>query len=116
MKNAGTQLNDEAFRTFMCEAMAIVNRRPLSVNDLNDPASPSAITPNQLLTMKTSIVLPPPGQFVKEDTYSRKYWRRVTVSGLNSQYPTLTHACTTTRTTTQMTGFTGLDLTVKLQT
>ena len=32
----GLQLDDESLRTFMCETAAIVNSRPLSVQDLND--------------------------------------------------------------------------------
>lgn len=35
------------------------------------------MTPNHLLTMKTSVPLPPPGKFVREDLYARKRWRRV---------------------------------------
>lgn len=77
LHQSGQQLNDEALRTLMCEAAAIVNSRPLTTDNLNDPQSLTPITPNQLLTGKTSIVLPPPGQFMKEDMYSRKYWRRV---------------------------------------
>ena len=35
------------------------------------------ITPNHLLTLKTKVVLPPPGKFLDADQYSRKRWRRV---------------------------------------
>ena len=77
MHQAGHQLDDESLRTFMCEAAAIVNGRPLAVDNLYDPAHPEPITPNHLLTMKTRVLLPPPGQFVREDLYSRKRWRRV---------------------------------------
>ncbi len=35
------------------------------------------LTPNQILTMKSDILLPPPGKFMKADTYLRKQWRRV---------------------------------------
>ncbi|KAJ8342594.1 hypothetical protein SKAU_G00325220 [Synaphobranchus kaupii] len=40
-------------------------------------SGPQPLTPNHILTMKSSIVLPPPGGFVKEDLYLRKRWRRV---------------------------------------
>ena len=73
----GTQLNDEALRTFLCEAEAIVNSRPLTVDNLNDPMSLSPLTPNHLLTLKTKIVLPPPGVFNHADQYCKKRWRRV---------------------------------------
>ncbi|KAK3749896.1 hypothetical protein QZH41_005809 [Actinostola sp. cb2023] len=59
------------------EAEAIVNSRPLTVDALSDPDAPSSLTPNHLLTMKTKVVLPPPGNFQSEDVYSRKRWRHV---------------------------------------
>ena len=77
MDEAGTQLDDESLRTLMNEAAAIVNSRPLTVENLNDPLSSEPLTPSHLLTMKTKVVLPPPGEFQKVDLYSRKRWRRV---------------------------------------
>jgi hypothetical protein len=77
MHQASGQLDDESLRTFMCEAMAIVNSRPLTVDNIDDPLSPTALSPNQLLTMKSNIFYPPPGNFQREDSYSRKRWRRV---------------------------------------
>lgn len=53
----GSQLNEEALSTFMCEAEAIVNSRPLTVDSLNDPTPLNPLTP---LTMKTKVLLPPP--------------------------------------------------------
>ena len=72
----GTSLNDEALRTFMAEATGILNSRPLTVDNLNSPDC-LPLSPNNLLTMKTKVVLPPPGNFPRADIYSRKYWRRV---------------------------------------
>jgi hypothetical protein len=77
LSSQGTQLDDESLRTLMCEASNIINSRPLSVENLNDPTCLSPITPNQLLHMKTSVVVPPPGDFQNADLYSRKRWRRV---------------------------------------
>ena len=62
----------------MCEVEAIVNSRPLSVSQLTDSDSLSPLTPNHLLTMKTKVVLAPPGAFQPVDVYCRKRWRRVT--------------------------------------
>ena len=31
----------------------------------------------QLLTMKSKVIMPPPGEFQKEGIYYRKQWRRV---------------------------------------
>jgi hypothetical protein len=73
----GHQLNDEGFRTLMAEVANIVNSRPLTTNNLNDPCSLKPLTPNQLLTLKSNVVLPPPGTFQNADVYSRKLWRRV---------------------------------------
>ena len=75
--NAGTQLNDEAFRTFLTEAECIVNSRPLTTNYLNDPDAPEPLTPSHLLTLKPKVVIPPPGKFQRPDLYSRMWWRRV---------------------------------------
>ncbi|XP_045169607.2 uncharacterized protein LOC123532268 [Mercenaria mercenaria] len=73
----GTNLDDESLRTFLCEASAIVNSRPLTVDSLNDPLSPTPLTPNHLLTKKSKVILPPPANFQRVDLYSRKRWRRV---------------------------------------
>ena len=73
----GHLLDDDGFRTFMAEATHIVNSRPLTVTSLNDPMSLQPLTPNHLLTMKSNVVLPPPGVFQTADTYCRKRWRRV---------------------------------------
>ena len=77
LEDNGRQLDDESLRTLMCEAEAIVNSRPLTVHNLNDPDSLNPLTPNHLLTMKTKVLLSPPGVFQSADLYSRKRWRRV---------------------------------------
>lgn len=77
LQNNGLQLDDESLRTLMCEVEAIINSRPLTVDLLNDPGSLSALTPNHLLTMKTKVVLSPPGVFPSAGKFCRKRWRRV---------------------------------------
>lgn len=77
LQDNGQQLDDESLRTLMCEAEAIVNSRPSTVTQLTDPDSASPLTPNHLLTMKSKIVLAPPGAFQPADMYCRKHWRRV---------------------------------------
>ena len=71
------QLDDETLKTFMVEAEAIVNCRPLTVDAINSPQMPEPLTPNHLLTMKSKVIPPPPGEFQRADLYSKKRWRRV---------------------------------------
>ena len=76
-QNCPSRLDDGSFRTLFYEAMAIVNSRPLTVNNLNDPTEIEPLTPNHILTSKSSVPPPPPGTFVKQDVFLRKRWRRV---------------------------------------
>ena len=68
-------------RTLFCEVMSILNSRPLSVENLFDVSSPRPITPNHLLTMKTSVITSPPGNFATPDLYVRKKTAQNSVSG-----------------------------------
>ena len=76
MKSHSEVLNDESFHTLIKEVECIVNSRPLSPEDVNDPNS-EVITPNHLLTLKSKAVLSPPGAFTRTDIYCRKRWRVV---------------------------------------
>lgn len=71
------RLTDSSLKAFLYEAAAIVNTRPLTTDSLNDPNGLEPLTPNHLVSMKTSTPLPSPGQFVKEDLYAQKRWRQV---------------------------------------
>lgn len=71
---AGHQLDDESFRTLIKECQAVVNSRPLTTITESDT---EALTPNHLLTMKSKVLMPPPGVFLKADVYSCKRRRRV---------------------------------------
>ena len=79
LQELGTQLDDESLLTLFTEAENVINSRPLVVTseDLSDAESPAPLTPNQLLTMKSTVVLSPPGNFERPDLYSPKRWRRV---------------------------------------
>ena len=57
----------------MAEACAIVNARPITVLS-PDGYEPQALTPKMLLTMRSEPSLAPPGDFVREDLYSRRTW------------------------------------------
>ena len=71
------RLDTSSLRTFFYEVMAIINSRPLTCQTLNDPKSLEPLTPNHLLTMKNKLISPPPGNFVQEDIFARKRWRKV---------------------------------------
>ena len=77
IKEHGNRLDEDSLRTFLCEAEYTINNRPLTVETLNDPLSAPPLSPSMLLTGKTRLVLPPPGEFKKEDLYCRRKWRRV---------------------------------------
>ena len=76
MKSHDSALTDEVFNTFTKEVEAIINSRPLTVENLTDPEL-KPLSPNQLLTLKSKAVLPPPGVFQKADQYCRRRWRVV---------------------------------------
>ena len=77
LQHNSEQLDDESLRTLMCEAEAIVNSRPLTVNQITDPDSPEPLTQSHLLTMKSKVLLSPPGKLDPAEMYARKRWRRV---------------------------------------
>lgn len=77
LDQSASRLDTSSLRTFMYEAMAIVNSRPLTVESINDPVGLEPLTPNHILTMKSAVISPPPGEFAKEDLYLQKRWKRV---------------------------------------
>ena len=76
MKDFGHSVNDESLRTLFTEVECIVNSRPLTFPS-SDPQDLNPLTPNHILTMKSRVVLPPPGEFLRDDVYLKKRWRRV---------------------------------------
>ena len=72
LQRSGFQLDDDSLRTLFYKVMNIVNIRPLTTETLSDDTLPSPLTPNHLLTTKTTVVLPPPAEFQEADVYSRK--------------------------------------------
>ena len=66
----GDRLDDEQLRTLMVEAEAVVNSRPIAYPAVPDSGAP--LSPSQILTIKSRVVLPPPGIFMNEDLYCRK--------------------------------------------
>ena len=77
LKTHGECLDDGSLLTVMTEVEGILNSRPLTVEVLNHPTSLQPLSPVNILTMKSKVVSPPPGEFSKPDIYSRKRWRRI---------------------------------------
>lgn len=76
LDQSAKRLDSASLRTFLYEVMAIINSRPLTTEHLNDP-NIEPLTPNHILMMKSSIIYPPPGEYVSQDLYLRKRWRQV---------------------------------------
>ena len=72
LKTHSHSLNDESLRTLMAEVELIINSRPLTVETISDSKSEIPLSTSNLLTMKTSVVMPPPGEFSKPDAYSKR--------------------------------------------
>ena len=77
LKAHGSYLNDENLRTLITETEAIINSRHLTVETLSHVNSEMLLSSNHILAMKTDVILPPPGIFLRPDTYSRRRWRCV---------------------------------------
>ena len=59
LRTHSLSLNDKSFRTLMTEVELIVNSRPITVETLNYANSSTPISPSNLLTFKSSVVMPP---------------------------------------------------------
>ena len=63
LKTHSNSLDDESLNTLFTEVEAIVNSRPLVVKTINDVNTEVAFTSTNLLTMKSKVIMPPPGEF-----------------------------------------------------
>ena len=77
MTKHGHQLDDELLRTLLTEVELVINSRPLTYPSMSPVDVVEPLTPNQLLTLKSRVVLPPPGRFQNPDLYARQRWRRI---------------------------------------
>ena len=73
----GKSLDEESLLTLVAETEGILNSRPLTVETISDPTSDLPLAPSNILTMKSKVVMPPPGDFSRPGLYCRKRWRRV---------------------------------------
>ena len=74
MKTHGTSLNDESLHTLLIEVEAIVHILSQQLSDVN---SMMPLSPINLLTLKSRVVMSPPGVFTAPDIYCCKHWGRV---------------------------------------
>ena len=58
-------MNGQALTTLMTEVEAVLNSGPLMTELLSDGNSLNPVCPSNILTMKTKVVMPPPGEFDK---------------------------------------------------
>ena len=77
LRNHDESLSDESLCALLVEVEGIINSRPITCESIGDVNSIIPLSPMQLLSSKTRVVIPPPGTFQKEDMYCRKQWRRV---------------------------------------
>ena len=77
LKTHSCSLNDQNFSTLLSETKGAINSRPPTVETLSDVNSQIPLSPSNLVTQKTSVVLPPRGNFDRPDLYSRSRWRRI---------------------------------------
>lgn len=66
-------LGGEVLSTLMCQAEATVNSWPLT-NNSSDPQEPEPLTPNHLLTMRSSLQIM--GEMDKKDLYCKRRVRQ----------------------------------------
>lgn len=75
--NPNSAIGLETLRTVFCEAVSILNSRPLCPSS-DDPRDLEPLTPNHFLLLRPNTT-PAPGIFTKEDLYSKKQWRHAQV-------------------------------------
>ena len=66
MLRNGESLSDESLRTLLVEVEGIINSRPITCESIGDVNSIIQLSPMQLLSSKTRVVMSPPRTFQKE--------------------------------------------------
>ena len=64
------------FCTLLIQVKAIVNSHPLTTDLLSNVNNIIPLSPINLLTLKSRVVMRPPGVFTAPEIYCRKHWRR----------------------------------------
>ena len=74
LKTHGGSLSDKSLQTLLVEVEAIVKSHPLTIDFLSSINSLIPLSPINLLTMESNMVMPPPVVFSTHDIYSHKHW------------------------------------------
>ena len=77
VKTHGKSLDDELLHMLLVEIEVIVNSRVMTTETISDFKSDIPLSPGNLLTMKSKVILPPSECFSSADIYCSKRWRRV---------------------------------------
>ena len=77
LKIYGHSLNYEGLRTLVSETEAAINSRPLTVKYLSDINSEIPLSPSNLVTMKSDVIMTFPGGFNRPCLYSHRQWGQV---------------------------------------
>ena len=64
------------FHTLMKEVKAIVKSESLTVETISEPQNLPPLSPSNLLIMKSRVIIPLPGSFVRPDLYNKRQWRK----------------------------------------
>ena len=67
----------------IAEVETIVNSRPIVVETNKNVSSKVTISPSHVLTMKSKVVMPPPGVFGKPDLYCQRRQVGSSISVMN---------------------------------
>ena len=68
-------LDEESLQTLMTKNEAKINFRSLNAETINDGQIPMPISPNNILSMKTKVVMLTTGVFQKPDLCCRSRWK-----------------------------------------
>ena len=77
LKTHNTSLNTEFLHTLLTEFEVIVISHSLTTDILIDVHSMIPLSPINLLTLKSRVVMPPPGVFTTPEICYHEHWRRV---------------------------------------